>query len=220
MVIVASQLYGQPNLQSIIFFISTFFLFWSYVRWQPNYNPYVNHIRSGLYAVLTWASILLVALTNGNSSGQASYRTMVTQVMVYGILPLFVFGVASSFLRLWLLNRALKKFDAGEPPKDQIRDVYRFNNPSEAEIVSRCCRRYLPEDDEVLDPRAVKTGELVVRVGMALFPQDFFMVLTYSSFLLEVEHNWQSGASQLQQARKYAKTLSDKFAIFVREQEL
>ena len=195
MVITASQLYGQPNLQSIVFFLLTFFLFWSFVRWQPNYNPWVNHVRSGLYAMLAWASLMLVVLTNGAKSGQGDYQTFISQIMVYGILPIFGIGFGSSFFRLLLLNRALRRFEAGEPAKDQIRDVYRFNNPSEAEILSRCCRRYLPDDDEVIDPEAVKVGELVVRVGMALFPQDFFMVLTYSSFLLEVEHNWQVGVN-------------------------
>lgn len=66
--------------------------------------------------------------------------------MIYGILPLFAFGFACSYLRLLVLNLALKRFQAGEPAKDQLKDVYRFNSPSEAEIVSRCCRRYLPGD--------------------------------------------------------------------------
>jgi hypothetical protein len=35
----------------------------------------------------------------------------------------------------------------------------------------------------------------------------------------QVEGNYQSGASQLQQAKKIAHSMSDRFAIFVREQE-
>lgn len=68
MVIASTQLYGQPNLVSIIYFLLTFFLFWSFVRWQPSYNPWVNHVRSGLFAILAWASMLLLALTNGPRS--------------------------------------------------------------------------------------------------------------------------------------------------------
>lgn len=70
----------------------------------------------------------------------------------------------------------------------------------------------------MLDPEYVKVSEYVIRVGMAHFYNDFFMLMTYSNIMLEVCNNYQTGTSQLQQAKKRTTGLSDKFAIFVREQ--
>ncbi len=46
-----------------------------------------------------------------------------------------------------------------------------------------------------------------------------FLTITYSNFLIEVQNNYQSGVTQLQQAKKLEPSMSDRFAIFVREQE-
>lgn len=70
----------------------------------------------------------------------------------------------------------------------------------------------------MLDPEYVKVSEYVIRVGMAHFYNHFFMLMTYSNIMLEVCNNYQTGTSQLQQAKKRTMGLSDKFAIFVREQ--
>lgn len=58
-----------------------------------------------------------------------------------------------------------------------------------------------------------------MQVGMAHFHDDVFLTITYSNFLIEVQNNYQSGVTQLQQAKKLEPSMSDRFAIFVREQE-
>lgn len=56
------------------------------------------------------------------------------------------------------------------------------------------------------------------QVGLATFHEDVFLTLCYSNFLIEVQCNYQSGTTQLQSAKKMEPTMSDNFAIFVREQ--
>ncbi len=46
-----------------------------------------------------------------------------------------------------------------------------------------------------------------------------FLNVTYSSFLMEVQGNYNTGHTQLQAAKKLQPGTSDQFAIFVREQE-
>lgn len=138
----------------------------------------------------------------------------------YGLPVAFAFGVFVSWMRLrWSRRHALRRFMSSNPDmKTSPKLVYRFFDMYEAEIISRVCRTYTKQDDEVVDPRAIKLANFVIRVGMAHFPTNFFMVFTFSNFLLEVEGNYQSGASQLQQGKKIASSLADRYAIFVREQ--
>lgn len=55
--------------------------------------------------------------------------------------------------------------------------------------------------------------------GLQRFPNDVFLTITYSSFLMEVQSNYSTGHTQLQAAKKLQPGMSDQFAIFVREQE-
>lgn len=50
------------------------------------------------------------------------------------------------------------------PNPPRLKDVYRFIDPEEVEIVARCCRKYTEDDDEILDPEAIKLSELVIKV--------------------------------------------------------
>ena len=46
----------------------------------------------------------------------------------------------------------------------RLKDVYRFPDPYEVEVVARVCRKWTPEDDEILDPEAVKLAENIYKV--------------------------------------------------------
>lgn len=49
-----------------------------------------------------------------------------------------------------------------DPNKSRLKDIYRFPDPMEVEIVSRVCRKWT--EDDVLDPDAVKLAETVLKV--------------------------------------------------------
>jgi hypothetical protein len=60
---------------------------------------------------------------------------------------------------------------------------------------------------------------LCLQAGIGQLPKDPFMVILYSSFLMDVLSSYQSGYTQLQAAKKLDTNFLLKFAIFSREQQ-
>jgi hypothetical protein len=54
---------------------------------------------------------------------------------------------------------------------------------------------------------------------MVQLPKDPFMVILYSSFLMDVQNSYHSGYTQLQAAKKLDTSFLMRFAIFSREQQ-
>ncbi|GFR48517.1 hypothetical protein Agub_g10412 [Astrephomene gubernaculifera] len=218
MTITVAVLSGLTRVQAVILCSSSIFLFWSYVRWEPHYIEWINHARSGLYCMVSWAGVMLVALTFSPHRREDHFRSKMTTIMVGGMLPLLLVGFLTSFFRLrWRVKHAIKAFSHIDTSKSRLKDIYRFPDPMEVEIVSRVCRKWT--EDDILDTDAVRLAETVLKVGQAHFHDDVFLTITYSNFLIEVQNNYQSGVTQLQQAKKLEPSISDRFAIFVREQE-
>ena len=71
-------------------------------------------------------------------------------------------------------------------PGARPKDVWRFSEPAEVELVARCCRRRSPEDDDLLDQQAVAVAEAVIRNGLQQFGNCAALTVLYSSFLMEV----------------------------------
>ena len=62
------------------------------------------------------------------------------------------------------------------------------------------CRRWIDEDTP--DPEAIKLADVILRAGMQQLPNNPYMILLYSSFLIDVQGSYQSGYGQLQAAKK------------------
>jgi hypothetical protein len=58
-----------------------------------------------------------------------------------------------------------------------------------------------------------------MQCGLAQLPKDPFMIILYSSFLIDVQSSYQSGYSVLQAAKKIDHGFLMDFAIFSREQQ-
>ncbi|KAG2493479.1 hypothetical protein HYH03_008295 [Edaphochlamys debaryana] len=218
MTITVSVVAGLTKVQAVILCGTSVFLFWSYVRWEPHFIEWINHARAALYGMVSWAGILLLALTFSPDRSQQSYRQTITTVMVAGLLPAALLCFLASFIRLrWRVKHAIRAFSHIDPSKSRLKDIYRFPDPMEVEICSRVARKWT--EDDILDPDAVRLAETILKVGQAHFHDDVFLTITYSNFLIEVQNNYQSGVTQLQQAKKLEPSMSDRFAIFVREQE-
>ena len=61
-------------------------------------------------------------------------------------------------------------------------------------------------------------ADVIAKGGLAQLPTDPYMVIIFSSFLIDVLGSYQSGHSQLQSAKKMDPSFLEKFAIFSREQ--
>jgi hypothetical protein len=96
--------------------------------------------------------------------------------------------------------------------------IHKFRDPREVEIASRCCRKWI--DDEALCPDGVRLAERIIKAGKQVMPSSPYMVLWYSSFLIDVQGSYQSGYAELQTAKKVpGPSFLEKFCIFIREQE-
>jgi hypothetical protein len=74
--------------------------------------------------------------------------------------------------------------------------VCEFSDSRFVEVLARCCRVWL--DKRTLDPDAIKLAEKVIQAGITQLPKDPFMVILYSTFLMDVQSSYQSGYTQLQ----------------------
>lgn len=111
MTITVAVLYGLTKVQSIILAGTSMFLFWSYVRWEPHFNEWINHCRSGLYGMVSWTGIILLSITFSPKRKEEPYRDQMTTMMVAGLLPCFFGGFAISYGRLrWRIKRVIKAF--------------------------------------------------------------------------------------------------------------
>ena len=96
--------------------------------------------------------------------------------------------------------------------------IYKFSDPRQVEIASRCCRKWLDED--TLQEEGVLLAERMIRAGMHLMPSRPYMLIWWSSFLIDVQGSYQSGYAELQAAKKAPNpSLLERFCIFIREQE-
>ncbi|GFH23804.1 tiny macrocysts protein B, partial [Haematococcus lacustris] len=75
-------------------------------------------------------------------------------------------------------------------------------------------------DLDTLEPDAVVLAERIISAGKLLMPHQPYMIIWYSSFLIDVQGSYQSGYTELQNSKKASgASVLDRFCIFVREQE-
>jgi hypothetical protein len=67
---------------------------------MPHYNKWINHIRTGLYGSLSWATLLLLLLTFHTShSHEHKFAERTTNALLSGLFPVMVASFVLSYLR-------------------------------------------------------------------------------------------------------------------------
>ncbi|GAX73193.1 hypothetical protein CEUSTIGMA_g646.t1 [Chlamydomonas eustigma] len=210
---------GSHKLQSLIIAGAFFYSAWSFLRWQPHFNQYMNHSRAGIYGAVSYAALLLLILTFGNSGGSDAFASSITNVMLVGIIPVGLFFMVVSFLRFrYTYSKAITAFRKSNSDAN-LRGIYRWGDIPAVEMASRVCRTLDAEDDEKQDAASVKLADKILKGGMSFFSSKAEMVLLYANFMVEVSGQQQAGHSQLVAAKNLKPSLVEQFSIFVREQE-
>ena len=57
-------------------------------------------------------------------------------------------------------------------------------------------------DKDTLDENAVELAFTILKAGMSQLPDDAFMIILFSSFLIDVKGSYQSGLLELNAAKK------------------
>ena len=147
---------------------------------------------------------MFLAFTPGIESGDPTqlkrFQDNVAIALWVGIVPAGLLGALASYLRLRFYTKTLVNRFSTAKPGTKTKFIYKFTDPREVEIVSRCCRKW--NDEDTLDPEAVKLGDIVIRAGIQQLPNDPYMIILYSSYLIDVLGSYQSGYGQLQLAKK------------------
>ncbi|KAJ9529670.1 hypothetical protein QJQ45_014402 [Haematococcus lacustris] len=209
---------------SVIYLIGTFFLLFLYLKWLPHLHAVINHIRVATYSSVLYAALLFIILAyapgvdQNNPKEVSDFSNIMTTLLWAGFVPVGLAGAIASYLhtQYWAVTVVGKFREAG--PEVKLRKIHPFTDPRQVEIASRCCRQWLDED--TLEPDAVVLAERIISAGKLLMPHQPYMIIWYSSFLIDVQGSYQSGYTELQNAKKASgASVLDRFCIFVREQE-
>ncbi|EFJ49262.1 phosphate acetyltransferase [Volvox carteri f. nagariensis] len=213
---------GWEKVRLVLLLVLAAALTYLYLRWSPHLVSWVNHLRVGLYTSVLLSAVLAVVLVHGPAGppeALEAHRRRITTLLWALIGPAALLGAAASYCRLNVWSAyVLKRFREG-PPGEKARRIYKFGDPREVEIVSRVCRKWVDQHREILDKRAVKEGEIIIKAGLQLFPGRCYMLILYSNYLIDVLDNSQTGYSQMAAAKQAGPDWMQRFAIFAREQE-
>ncbi|KAJ9530074.1 hypothetical protein QJQ45_023353, partial [Haematococcus lacustris] len=209
---------------SVIFLVGSFFLVYLYLKWLPHLHATINHIRVATYASILYVALLFIILAyapgvdQNNPKEVSDFSSIMTTLLWAGFVPVGLAGAIASYLhtQYWTVTVVGKFRDAD--PEAKLKKIHPFTDPRQVEIASRCCRHWVDED--TLEPDGVVLAERIISAGKLLMPHQPYMVIWYSSFLIDVQGSYQSGYAELQYAKKAPNpSLLERFCIFVRDQE-
>mmetsp|Transcript_29309 Transcript_29309/g.64857 ORF Transcript_29309/g.64857 Transcript_29309/m.64857 type:complete len:2212 (+) Transcript_29309:218-6853(+) len=208
---------------AVVYLVFSLVLVCMYVNWEPYYCQWTNYARCAIYTALLYSAVLLMFLQflpgvdRSDPDEVSEYRRKLTIALVAGLVPVAGLGALASYMRLRFYRVVLVNRFRNAAPGTRPKHIFRFSDPRQVEIVARCCRKWIDED--TLSEDAVLLAEQVMKAGMTLLPGNAYMIILYSSFLIEVQGSYQSGYSQLQAAKKADPSFLERFAIFCREQQ-
>ncbi|KXZ56445.1 hypothetical protein GPECTOR_1g399 [Gonium pectorale] len=208
---------GWRKVQNLLELCLSCYLAWLYLKWQPHLFGWVNHLRVGLYCSIATVSVGSVMLSF-RPDATKPFRQATTTALLASMGVMLVLGAAASYVRLKLWSNYVLMRYRTAPAGQKARRIYKFKDAREVEIVARVCRRWTDQHYELLDVKAAKEAEIIIKGGMQLFPDSAYMRITYVNFLIDVLESSQTGYSQLQTAKKCNPNLIERFAIFAREQ--
>ncbi|GAX73363.1 hypothetical protein CEUSTIGMA_g816.t1 [Chlamydomonas eustigma] len=195
------------------------------LMWEPFYHDWVNHTRAAVNGSLFYSSLVLVFLVykpmlKENEYGDANaaawkYEFNCTIALIVGLIPAATLAYYASVLRLRHISRIVQKFRDAPSGMNTLL-IHKFTDAREVEMCARCGRRWI--DDLTVDKESVDMAYTILKAGMEQLPGDVFMIILYSSFLIDVKDSFQSGLTELAAARKADKGILEKFALYSREQ--
>ncbi|KAG2439095.1 hypothetical protein HYH02_006619 [Chlamydomonas schloesseri] len=206
---------GYPKLAAAAYLVLAAWLAWQYLRWVPHLVEWVNYLKGGVAVAMLGVAGLQVGVV---ATTNTEVRQALTTAMAISLGPLFLLGAAATWARTRYLTRAvLRAFETWDPEVLEPRDVYHFSDPKDVEVAARSARKWA--DLYTLDKAAVRRAEEIIKAGAALFPDSAYVALLHANFMLDALGFSQTGAKQLEVARKMSPGLMCRFMLFVRQQQ-
>ena len=107
-----------------------------------------------------------------------------TNAVLYGVWPVVAGGALLTFLWHRLRIRHVAMFQDPEADRTQLKKIYRFHTVAEVLLLSRAMRKF--DLDGLIRPEAADLGELIIRAGLATYPNNPTLLILFSNFLVGV----------------------------------
>jgi len=125
-------------------------LVWLYFKWQPYLYDAMNHARVAIYGAVCYTTVCYVILQLIPNTDPV----LVTRAMWCGLIPVMVAGYVASYYRMSYRKRVLRLFEAATLDTD-LKSIYQFSDAREVEALSRCCRKWIDKNKEIVDVDAM-----------------------------------------------------------------
>ncbi|KAG2445524.1 hypothetical protein HXX76_000139 [Chlamydomonas incerta] len=217
---IASVTINSPKWLGIVYIACFATLLYLHHNWVPFTFAVSNHLRSASYAAVLYSAVLLVVIAFGSPADPEDRHTFshnVTIALWAGLVPSALLGAVACGLRLRQLGPGVAEELRDLAPGTNTKHILKLQDAREVEIILRNTRVWLDEDTP--DPEAVKLGEALVKAGLQQLHNNPQMLILYASYLIDIQGSYQSGYTQLQEAKKQSPGLLERFAIFSREQD-
>ncbi|KAG2488727.1 hypothetical protein HYH03_012727 [Edaphochlamys debaryana] len=209
--------FGYPKLAAAFYLVLTLWLAWTYLRWVPHLVSWVNYLKAGVAVAIVGVAAVQVAIV-ALPAGSADAAHTLTLVMAIGLVPLFLLGGLATWLRIRLFTRAvLKAFREKNPEEIKPEDIYHFAHPRDIEVAARSARMWA--DLYTLQKAAMHQGHTIIKSGVALYSDSAYATLLHANYMIDVLEFTQTGAKQLEAARKLNPSLMCRFMLFIRQQQ-
>ncbi|KAG2488728.1 hypothetical protein HYH03_012728 [Edaphochlamys debaryana] len=209
--------FGYPKLAAAFYLVLTLWLAWTYLRWVPHLVSWVNYLKAGVAVAIVGVAAVQVAIV-ALPAGSADAAHTLTLVMAIGLVPLFLLGGLATWLRIRFFTRAvLKAFREKNPDEIKPEDIYHFAHPRDIEVAARSARVWA--DLYTLQKAAMHQGHTIIKSGVALYSDSAYATLVHANYMIDVLGFSQTGAKQLEAARKLNPSLMCRFMLFIRQQQ-
>ncbi|GAB4819671.1 hypothetical protein N2152v2_006717 [Parachlorella kessleri] len=205
-----------PKWQAFFYFVLTSYYLYITIRRAPMHRTWLNCVNAFLALFPWWAASLAFI-----GVFYHEYWPHLTTAFLAGMFPLGFACAGITYWRLQFIWGVAERFK-GWTPKTPRREVYRFWDEYEVEMVARVCRKTVTTDqlDVIPDPYYTSLADNVMQAGLVQFPDSAFLNIVYASLLARVLNDPTGGVPQLQKAKKCSDlSWVQRFQVYVREQE-
>lgn len=211
-VIAANVLFFIAKPQTLLMTALALYVFWLNVDNMAFFQTHISCIWCGMWLGVTYTTIIFTALNLSSDGSDPAYQNSLTNAVLYGIFPVMAFGglIAWGYFR-WRM-RHVKNFEEANVDEVKLKKIYRFHSPAEVELLSRTMRKF--DLDGVIDPKAAELGELIIKAGLATYPDSANLLILNANFMMEVKKDGPGSRTQLQLVSKHNPNFVQRYKIF------
>ena len=198
--------------QALLLCFLALYIFYQNFDTLPFFNPYISYIWCGMWLAVSYVTMIYATFAFAFQGGQPAFQIQMTNAVLYGVWPVIVGGAFLTFIWHRLRMRHVALFQDPLVDRSQMKKIYRFHSIAEVMLLARAMRQF--DLDGLIKPEAADLGELVIRAGLATYPNNPSLLILFSNFLMEVRKDGPASRTQLQTVAKSSPNLVQRFQAF------